>query len=97
MAETITNGFLIFRKDYEMFDETLGFINEYGNIFSVLALGTRKILSKNSRNLFFGCLSEFSFFASRDIDFKMGKLKKVIILENNINISSRSPLILFNN
>ncbi|MDE6082409.1 MAG: hypothetical protein K2F52_00855, partial [Malacoplasma sp.] len=97
MAETITNGFLIFRKDYEMFDEILGFINEHGNIFSVLALGTRKILSKNSRNLFFGCLSEFSFFSSRDIDFKMGKLKKVVILENNISITNRSPLILFNN
>ncbi len=96
MAETITNGFLIFRKEYELFDEIIGFINEHGNIFTVLALGTKKILSKNLRNLFFGCLSEFSFFASRDIDFKMGKLKKVVILENNISISTRSPLLLFN-
>lgn len=94
MAETISKAYLIHRNDYEMFDEIIGIINEHGNIFSLLALGVKKILSKNSRNLFFGCLAEFEFFASRDIDNKIGKLKKVTLLENNIDISSRVPLIL---
>lgn len=96
MAEIITKAYLINRKDYELFDEIITFINEYGNIFTVLALGVKKILSKNSRNLFYGCLSEFEFFSSRDIDNKIGKLKKVLILENNIDISNRFPLILLN-
>lgn len=96
MSETITKAYLIYRKDYELFDEIIGFINEYGNIFTTIALGTRKILSKNSRNLFYGCLSEFSFFASRDIDNKIGKLKKVVLLENKIDISSRTPLLVIN-
>lgn len=96
MAETISKGYLIYRQDYELFDEIIAFINEYGNIFTLIALGTKKILSKNSRNLFYGCLSEFSFFASRDIDNKMGKLKKVVLLENKLNLSTRVPLILLN-
>lgn len=96
MAETITKGYLIYRKDYELFDEIISFINQHGNIFSTIALGVKKILSKNSRNLFYGCLTEFIFFASRDIDNKIGKLKKVILLENNINLSTRMPLFLFN-
>ncbi len=95
MAEIITKGYLINRCDYGMFDEVISFINEHGNIFTVLSLGVKKILSKNGRNLFYGCLSEFWIFASRDIDNKMGKLKKVNILENNISISTRTPLILF--
>lgn len=96
MSEIKTNGFLIYRQDFQLFDEIISFINEHGNIFSVIALGTKKILSKNSRNMFYGCLSEFMFFASRDIDNKLGKLKKVVILENNIDISTRTPLLLLN-
>ncbi|BAC44131.1 DNA repair protein RecO [Malacoplasma penetrans] len=96
MSEIKTNGFLIHRQDFQLFDEVLAFINEHGNIFSVIALGTKKILSKNARNLFYGCLSEFMFFASRDIENKLGKLKKVVLLENNIDISTRTPLLLLN-
>lgn len=96
MAEVITKGYLINREDYEVFDEVITFINEYGNIFTTLALGVKKILSKNARNLFYGSLSEFEFFASRDIDNKVGKLKKVHLLENNIQINHRTPLLLLN-
>lgn len=96
MAEVITKGYLINRDDYELFDEIISFINEYGIIFSVLALGVKKILSKNSRNLFYGCLSEFEIFSSRDVDNKIGKLKKVNLIENNISISFRKPLLLAN-
>lgn len=96
MSEVITKAYLLNRLDYDTFDEIISFINEHGNIFSVLALGVKKILSKNSRNLFYGCLSEFEFFSSRDINNKLGKLKKVSIIENNIHLSYRKPLLLLN-
>lgn len=96
MAETICKGYLVYRQDYNYFDEIIGFINEYGNLFFNIALGTKKILSKNARNLFYGCLSEFEFFASKNIDFKMGRLKKVTLLENNIAIAYRMPLLVTN-
>lgn len=96
MAFVITNGYLVNRSDYLTFDEIITFINEHGNLFTNLALGTKKILSKNSRNMFYGCLSEFEFFCSKDIENRIGKLKKITLLENNIINSDRIPLIIFN-
>lgn len=96
MAEIITKGYLINREDYDFFDEIITFINEFGNLFTCIALGVKKINSKNARNMFFGSLCEFEFFCARDT-LKVGKLKKVKLLEpNNINLNL-NPSILFLN
>lgn len=96
MSETITKGYLINREDYELFDEIIAFINEYGNVFSCMAKGVKKINSKNGRNLFFGNFLEFEFFLSRDSK-KIGKLKRVKLLEpNDSNINFNSALLFLN-
>lgn len=96
MSETITKGYLLNREDYELFDEIITFINEYGNVFSCIAKGVKKINSKNGRNLFYGSFLEFEFFLSRDAK-KIGKLKKVKLLEPNDNKINFSPILLFLN
>ena len=52
MSEIITKGYLIARNDYQMFDEIITFINEFGNKFVCLAQGSKKIEShkKFSKN-----------------------------------------------
>lgn len=80
MAEIITKGYLVARQDYDLFDEILTFINEHGNKFVMFAYGTRRISSKNARNLFFGNYLEFQFFHARS-ENKMSKLKKVVSLD----------------
>lgn len=96
MSETITKGYLINREDFELFDEIITFINEYGNVFNCIARGVKKINSKNGRNLFYGSFLEFEFFLSRDIK-KVGKLKRVKLLEpNNSDINFNSALLFLN-
>lgn len=80
MAEIITRGYLVARQDYDIFDEILTFINEYGNRFIMFAPGTKRITSKNARALFFGNFLEIQFFYARN-DTKLSKLKKVISLD----------------
>lgn len=96
MSTVITKGYLINKTDYELFDEVITFINEYGNIFTCLSLGSRKIISKNSQHLRYGCLLEFEFFQSRSID-KMGKLKKVVTVDRPSIEKDTNTLILFLN
>ncbi len=83
MAETILNGYLINKVDYQVFDEVLTILAEDGNKYSCLSLGSRKIMSKNSRNLFYGSKIEFQFFQARN-EQKMSKFKKAILLEDSI-------------
>lgn len=96
MAETITKGFIINRIDSETFDEIITFISETGNRFTVLAKGVKKILSKNARSLFFGCLVEVEFFATRKIE-GIGKLKRIHLVEpNDLNLNLNKSLMLLN-
>lgn len=96
MAETIVKGYLVNRIDFDVFDEIITFISDTGNIFTVVAKGVKKILSKNAKSLFFGSLCEFEFFASRKID-GVGKLKKINLIENNnIELNKRRSLLLLN-
>lgn len=92
MSFTICKGYLLNRIDYDLFDEIITFINEYGNIFTCIALGVKKIISKNARNLMYGSLIEFEFFNSRSID-KMGKLKKLVVIDD-YSIELNSNLVL---
>ncbi|GAA5414350.1 DNA repair protein RecO [Ureaplasma ceti] len=74
MALVVTKGYLINRQDYDVFDEILTFINEFGNRFTCFAPGVRKITSKNARALIYGNYLEYEFFYSTK---KMSRLKKV--------------------
>lgn len=81
MAFIITKGYLIYRLNFDVFDEILVFIAETGQRFSCFAPGTRRIISKNARALEFGNYLEIEAFLSPNKD-KMGKLKKVSILSS---------------
>lgn len=96
MSEIISKGYLINRSDYGFFDEIITFINEYGNIFTCIALGVKKIKSKNARNLIFGKQIEFEFFLARNSD-KVNKLKRAKLLENKFDIEFTNNVLLFLN
>lgn len=81
MAEIITKGYLIVKQDFETFDEIITFINEFGNKFVALAKGTRKIQSKNGRNLIEGNYCEFQFFLARDMN-KVSRLMKAHVIRS---------------
>ncbi len=72
-----TKGYLISKQDYDLFDEIIVFLNEYGLKFTCFSSGSRKIKSKNGRSLFFGNFLEFSIFYSEN---KISRLKKVTTL-----------------
>jgi DNA repair protein RecO (recombination protein O) len=60
--------------------EIITFIDKKGIRYSCMALGTKKIESKNARNLFIGSLIEFQIFKSRG-ENKLSKLKKATVVE----------------
>lgn len=76
MSEIITKGYLIARIDYQIFDEIITFINEFGNKFVCLAQGTKKIESHNARNMQLGNFCEFQFFLARS-ENKVSKLIRI--------------------
>lgn len=92
MSLVVTKGYLIARYDYSTFDEILVFLNNFGNKFTCIALGTRKINSKNSRALFFGNYLEIEMFYSNSD--KLSKLKKVVAI-NQIGFEYSSNLAFF--
>lgn len=79
MSLIITKGYLIKADEYNVFDNIVTFINEHGHKFVLIALGTRKIVSKNANALRIGNLNEFEFFHARN-ENKISKLKRVITL-----------------
>ena len=96
MAETILNGYLINKIDYQVFDEVLTILGEDGNKYACLSLGSRKIMSKNSRNLFYGAKTEFQFFEARN-EQKVSRFKKAVLLEEmNWDLQSDTKLFLLN-
>lgn len=96
MAETILNGYLINKSNFQVFDEIITFITQNNIKISCISLGSRKIESKNGRNLFLGNFNEFQIFQSRSND-KLSKLKKTITLKQiDFNLQTNSSFILLN-
>ncbi|WP_391591556.1 DNA repair protein RecO, N-terminal domain-containing protein [[Mycoplasma] cavipharyngis] len=96
MSEKIVNGYLLSEREYQDIDKIIKLIS-HEKIFSCLALGVRKINSKNSRNLFFGHLIEIHFFEAR-MENKLSKLKKVYLLENlDQDLINNKSVIFLNN
>lgn len=81
MSETILKGYIISIKDYQLFDNIISFFGEDNKIYNLLSLGSRKILSKNGRNIKIGALIEFEFFKSR-LANSLSKLKKLNIISD---------------
>lgn len=96
MSEIITKGYLINKQDFETFDEIITFINEYGNKFTCIAKGTKKITSKNARSLRVGNFCEFQFFLARN-ENKVSKLMKVNVIDAVKWPIYRQSLVLLNN
>jgi DNA repair protein RecO (recombination protein O) len=80
MAETIKTGYLINKVPYKVFDEIISFIDKTGTIYNCMSLGSKRITSKNGRQLFYATPIEFEIFQSR-FDNKLSKLKKAHALE----------------
>lgn len=75
MSESIIKGYVVNRIDYQQNDEIITILDENGNRIPVISLGSRKITSKNGRNLFLGNYCEFEIFMAR-VDNKVSRLKK---------------------
>ncbi|MGL5591482.1 MAG: DNA repair protein RecO [Mycoplasmoidaceae bacterium] len=81
MSETILKGYIIAIKDYQLFDNIITFFGNDNRVYNLLSLGSRKILSKNGRNMKIGALIEFEFFQARLIG-NLSKLKKLNIIND---------------
>lgn len=75
MSESIIKGYVVNRIDYQQNDEIITILDENGNRIPVISLGSRKITSKNGRNLFLGNYCEFEIFMARFAN-KVSRLKK---------------------
>lgn len=71
------NGYLLYNKDFNLYDQILTFITDQGFIKTFYALGVKKINSKNARAIKLGNFVEIEFFNSS----KISKIKKI----SNIN------------
>lgn len=81
MSETILKCFLLKEQEYSTFDSILTLLTNRNQILMVYAQGTKKILSKNSRNLIYGDMLEIEFFQSRSYS-SLSKLKKIKSIKN---------------
>jgi DNA repair protein RecO (recombination protein O) len=81
MSSIIVNGYLYKKCDYSNNDEIIFFISDSGEKYTCISKGSKKITSKNSRNLIIGSYTEFDFFQARNIN-KVSLLKKAFILVN---------------
>lgn len=75
MAAQIVKGYIVKRMDYQLNDEIITILAENGQLISCISLGSRKIISKNGRNLFLGNFCEFEIFIART-ENKLSRLKK---------------------
>ena len=90
----ITKGYLLSREDYDLFDEIITFINTYGLVFKCFSVGSRKISSKNARNLNYGDYLEFEFFYSPN---KLSRLKLINELYLQIKINNKKYFEIYQN
>jgi DNA repair protein RecO (recombination protein O) len=82
MSESVELGYLISNSEYKSFDEIITVLTNKGKRVAMIAMGVKKITSKNGRNLRFGSLTEFTYFQSRSED-KVSKLKSAHLVEEN--------------
>ncbi len=82
MSETIMKCYLLDEKETNTFDSVITVLTNDNSIVSLYAYGTKKILSKNSRNLIYGDLLEIEFFRSRSKN-SLSKLKKIKSINNS--------------
>ena len=75
MSAQIIKGYIVKRTNYQLNDEIITILNENGQLIPFISLGSRKITSKNGRNLFLGNYCEFEVFMAR-IENKLSRLKK---------------------
>jgi len=94
--ETIIKGYILHKQDYKVYDEIITFLGSNGIKYTCISLGSKKINSKNARNLFIGSLNEFEFFKSRN-ENSISRLKKSkCIVDNGWDIEKNSCLQLLN-
>lgn len=82
MAETIMKCYLLNEEEVNTFDSIITVLTNDNSIVNLYAHGTKKILSKNSRNLIYGDLLEIEFFRSRNKN-SFSKLKKIKSINNS--------------
>lgn len=70
MSLTISNGYIIRLIDFQVFDQIVTILFEDGSKTSLISLGSKKINSKNARNLIIGNFNENEFFSARNKDRK---------------------------
>ncbi len=75
MSEQIIKGYIVKKNNYQLNDEIVTILDENGWLISFISLGSRKITSKNGRNLFLGNYCECEIFMSRT-ENKLSRLKK---------------------
>lgn len=80
MSLTILNGYIIHLIDFQVFDQIVTILFEDGTKTSLISLGSKKINSKNARNLTIGNFNENEFFSARNKD-KIGRLKKTVTIK----------------
>jgi len=96
MSETILRGYIIYKMDFQIFDEIITFLAQDGFKYTCISFGSKKIDSKNGRNMFYGSLNEFIFFKSRT-EGKVNRLKKSICIQDNgYELTCDDNLILLN-
>lgn len=81
MAETVFQALVIDIHDFQVYDQIITVLLPSNLKYTLIALGTKKILSKNARHLSLLNEVEIEAFLSNDIH-KISKLKKVISLSN---------------
>jgi len=94
--ETIIKGHILHKIKIQVYDEIITFLGSNGIKYTCISLGSKKINSKNARNLFIGSLNEFEFFKSRN-ENSISRLKKSkCIVDNGWDIEKNSCLQLLN-
>jgi DNA repair protein RecO (recombination protein O) len=81
MSESLLKGYLISKINYGIFDEIITILTTEGTKCVCLSKGSRKIMSKNGRNLFLGSFVEAVIFRARH-ENKVSRLKKIMIIDS---------------
>lgn len=93
METELENGILIKKQDYDDYDEIITILYK-DNLIVILALGVRKITSKNRNALQLGNIINISYFKARLVN-KISKLKKATIeFQPEIEKSDSSDILL---
>ncbi|MDC4182745.1 DNA repair protein RecO [Mycoplasma bradburyae] len=96
MSSITKKGYIIDYFDYLENDQIIKILFQDNNILSLIALGTKKILSKNGRYITIGSLHNFEYFQARSTE-KLSKLKKIYPIDTkDTTVSESLPIIVLN-